>query len=232
MKKKTVQLFSLAFLVVLLFASYPVAANDTVTLTYKINKANSGIITWYDAAWQPTNYTFDNVATISISVANVFNYSSTMNVTIGDIAFVNVSDEVVDSNLALGYWNLTYNFGIVAATTWSDLDTINPTDVGLNSFAKNESTFTVIEDGINYNYKVVNVFFADSYQSTYLTYDKVSGLLVHAQSIFFGYLLDITLVNGGQLGFGTTSEATPFSFTFVIAVFSLTAIKMIRKHEQ
>ncbi len=210
--------FTIALISMLMLSASPATTAielPPVTVTYDIISANTGNVTWFSPDYSSSyNYSFEGVDSIVVSMSNI-STDAEFNITIGSFEQTNYPDSSIDGNLILSYWEVKYDLGLVANTTW---DALNESAAGatyLVSMNVTEGQFSYMTNGFNITVDTVVIDIDAGAQQTYLVYEKNSGLLLEADTGFGNYFLHMRLstLSSPLMSTSTTSTSDTVSST-------------------
>ena len=232
--------YSIALLTILILLVYRAPAHETTSgihLQYKIMSANTGNVTWFSPDYSTSsNYTFDGVDTVEMDLNNLSS-SAEINVTIGNFEVVNYPDSSIDSNLILSYWEINYDLGVVANTSWDAFNGAanSATTITSYNFTESTSSFLVNEENLTRDTVVIDIDAGS--QKTSLVYEKESGLLLEANTGFGNYNLhmkisEISDSTGIFPSSNTSSSNSSLPFSEFVFFISATTIAIIFRRKR
>jgi len=232
--------YSIALLTILVLLAYRAPAHVTtsgVHLQYKIMSANSGNVTWFSPDYSTSyNFTFDGVDTVEMDLDNISS-SAEINVTIGNFEVVNYPDSSIDSNLILSYWEINYDLGVVANTSWDAFNGAanSATTIASYNFTEGTSSFLVNEENKTRDTVVINIDAGS--QKTSLVYEKESGLLLEASTGFGNYSLHMKILEiSDSIGIFPNSNTSSTNSSLPLSEFiflgSVTTIAIIFRRKR
>lgn len=189
------------FLFILLISSSTVAheahtIEGKVEIVYEVTFSNNENNFWFDySTSQLSTYHIENGTKLNLTISDVSDPQSSMDLSIGNVTFLDFPDWEGEEALAIGYWKVPASFGFVANTSWTN-----------TKFVMDQSdlkSFNFTFPHLNYLGGVIDsvVFeFQDSSQTTRLIYDQSSGILLESVSKVFGFDLSfkINSLNGDK----------------------------------
>ncbi len=200
--------------------------DHTLTVIYDIENDQSEAVTWYDNGTS-TKYIYSSSDTLNLTIYNIENPDSQLDIAIGNLTVENVKDSTASSNLVLGYWKIGGELGFIANLSWQETKTkLEGLENVTTSFRENTRS-----DFLGVSIDVVEIALNDSFQRTSLIYRKSDGLLLSSNTTSFGFTLNFTihgLIEGGVLKTVLTSnETTPLP---IVGLIVAVAIIQIRTH--
>ncbi len=222
------------FLFILLISTSTIAheANTIegkVEITYEVTFSNNADNFWWDySTTQLTPYHVENGSKLNLTISDVSDPQSSMDLSIGNVTFLGFPDWEGEEALAIGYWKVPVSFGFVANTSWTD-----------TKFAMDQSdlqSFNFTLPHLNYLGGAVDSVlfeFQDLSQTTRLIYDQSSGILLESTSKVFGFNLSFRIysINGDQEFHKSTlsSSSTDDTIIFSPLLLSVTLLLVVVK---
>lgn len=167
-----------------------------VNVIYNVTFSNNATNYWYDysTGLAPT-FHVNNETQLTLTIANVSDTQSEMDLSIGNATFLDSPDWEVEEALAIGFYKVPATFGFVANNSWTTTK-FAMDQLMLDSFNFSLPHLQYLGGEVD---SVVFEFQGDS-QITRLIYDQSSGILLEAASTIFGYNLEFKIhsINGDQ----------------------------------
>ncbi|MCY3410527.1 MAG: hypothetical protein INQ03_02715 [Candidatus Heimdallarchaeota archaeon] len=207
----------LSIVLLLVLFSHTQAQPQPISLTYTILEANEGVNTWFNEDYSESwAYEINESSfTVDLNIDDV----TTVDLNLGNLTREGISDDEVQTNLALGYWMLSSAFGFHANTSW---DAVEEDFLDLDLLEKD---FTETDaQYLGGEVETIVIDFKDAYQNTTLVYSKDEGLLLYAKTSVFGFTLDIKIsqINGDDTYY-SKQVFSPFNFMYGLMAFPILA---------
>lgn len=222
------------FLFILLISNSTIAheahtIEGKVEIMYEVTFSNNADNFWWDySTAQLTPYHIENGSKLNLTISDVSDPQSSMDLSIGNATFLGFPDWEGEEALAIGYWKVPSSFGFVANTSWTD-----------TKFAMDQGdleSFNFTFPHLDYLGGVVDsvVFeFQDVSQTTRLIYDQATGILLESVSKVFGFNLSFRIysINGDQefhkstVSSSSTDDTTIFNPLLLSITFLLVVVK-------
>ncbi|MCE7737286.1 MAG: hypothetical protein GPJ54_20525 [Candidatus Heimdallarchaeota archaeon] len=192
-----------------------------VDIIYEVTFSNNANNWWWDySSSQSTPYHVETGTKLNLTISDVSDPQSLMNLSIGNATFLDFPDWEGEEALGMGYYKVPASFGFVANTSWTE-----------TKFAMDQSnleSFNFTLPHLDYLGGVVDsvVFeFKDVSQTTTLIYDQSSGILLESTSKVFGFDLSFRIysINGDQEFHKVAETSSSTDETVIFNPFLITA---------
>jgi hypothetical protein len=185
---------------------------QNTTVIYQVQETVNQTISWSNLDFTEFYpYHIKNDSRVNITIVDT-THPIAIDIAIGNLSRIDISDNEAENALAIGYWTLPNNFGFFANTSWDDVkDEFDDLEISSSSFQQN-----LKDEYLGRSIDVVVIGLDDGFQVTTLVYEKTGGLLLYARSSFTGYLLQLKIesINGDNLYFtNITNESVESDFT-------------------
>ena len=205
MKVKSSLLLSLSLVLFLLISTtttlsaesyvYGPGNSQIKSVNYLITKTNSSATYyWWDPqtqklkTYQVQNSTLFNVTFITDGNPPNKGVEPRIDLELGTLVQKNTTDNTIESNLALGYWKVKEN-GLITNTNISLLNEKYSALLPNITYSLNTSNSVFLGGTI----QTINLFVKDNFQTTFLVYEKTTGLLMKADIVVGNFILSFVI---------------------------------------